>query len=109
MSRFADRAAAALDAQYAEFGDGAIYTPPGGGAGVACTVIRDREDREIGMRGAAMQSGVVEVRRSELAAPAKGGSFAMTVGGETLTVIDDPHTPEDDPERLIWRMTVSAS
>jgi hypothetical protein len=44
----------------------------------------------------------LQVRRSELRAPANGGTFA--VGSATLTVLDDPRS--DDPDRLVWRMSV---
>lgn len=111
MSQFATRAADALAHQYAEFGDPANYVPPGGGAAVPCTIIRDREDRPVGFHAATTHADMVEVRQSELASPAKNGTFkpldaAGAETGETLTIQDDPHTPEDDPDRLVWRMTV---
>ena len=86
------------------FGVAATYTPPGGGSTVACTVILDSRDRELEFgRGAAiMQGQALQVRRVELPAPAKGGTFA--VGSATLTVLDDPRS--DDPDRHVWRMTV---
>jgi hypothetical protein len=86
------------------FGVAASYTPPGGGSAIACTVIFDARDRELEFgRGAAiMQGQTLQVRRSEVSAPAKGGAFA--VGPATLTVLDDPRS--DDPDRHIWRMTV---
>ena len=49
-----------------------------------------------------MQGQILQVRRSELPAPVKGGSFA--IGSLTLTVLDDPRN--DDPDRHVWRMTV---
>ena len=86
------------------FGVAATYTPPGGGSPVSCKVILDSRDRELEFgRGAAiMQGQTLQVRRSELPSPAKGGTF--TIGAETLTVLDDPRS--DDPDRHVWRMTV---
>jgi hypothetical protein len=86
------------------FGVAAAYTSPGGGSPVPCTVILDSRDRELEFgRGApVIQGQVLQVRRSELPAPAKGGTFA--VGSATLTVLDDPRS--DDPDRHVWRMTV---
>jgi hypothetical protein len=86
------------------FGTAASYTPPGGGPTVGCTIILDARDRELefGRGSAIMQGQVLQVRRSELPAPAKTGTFA--VGSATLTVLDDPRS--DDPDRHVWRMTV---
>jgi hypothetical protein len=86
------------------FGVAASYTPPGGGASVSCMVIVDSRDRELEFgRGAAiMQGQTLQVRRTEVSAPAKGGTFA--VGSATLTVLDDPRG--NDPNRHVWRMTV---
>jgi hypothetical protein len=86
------------------FGLAAAYTPPGGGPSVGCAVILDSRDRELefGRGSPVIQGQVLQVRRSELPAPAKGGTFA--VGSATLTVLDDPRS--DDPDRLVWRMSV---
>ena len=62
---------------------------------------RDRE-LEFGRGSAIMQGQTLQVRRSELPAPVKGGTFA--IGAETLTVLDDPRS--DDPDRHVMRMTV---
>lgn len=110
MSRFTDRAAAALDAQYAEFAEAATYVPPGGGSGIPCHVIPDRSDRTLdlggfGGGGRPMLEGItLEVRKSELAVPAKNGVFTITATGEALKVLDDPKSA--DPDRLEWSMTV---
>ena len=50
-----------------------------------------------------MQGGSIRVRKSELAAPAKGGVF--TIGADTFTVKSDPRT--DDAARLVWACTVA--
>jgi len=115
MSRFRARAEAALIPQFDEFGVPARYTPPGGGATTDCAIIRDREDRETGFGAAVTNADLVEVRQSELAAPKRNGTFALLdedtgePTGVTLTVMSDPATPDDDPDRLLWRMTVQAS
>jgi hypothetical protein len=86
------------------FGVAATYTPPDGGSSAGCAVILDTRDRELefGRGSPVMQGQVLQVRRSELSAPAKGGTFA--VGSASLTVLDDPRS--DDPDRHVWRMTV---
>ena len=59
------------------FGMAATYTPPGGGSQVACTIILDSRDRELefGRGSPVMQGQILQVRRSELPAPAKGGTL----------------------------------
>ena len=66
-------------------------------------MILDSRNRELefGRGSAVMQGQTLQVRRSELPAPEKGGAFA--VGSSTLTVLDDPRS--DDPDRHVWRMT----
>jgi hypothetical protein len=93
----------AVDATFDAFGKVASYTPTGGTA-VACTVIKDSEDRFLsGFEGKPMLGGtVIEVRATEVAAPAKAGTFL--VDAVTYTIADDPQTA--DPERLVWRCTV---
>jgi hypothetical protein len=68
------------------------YTPPGGGPAIACTVILDARDRELEFgRGAAiMQGQILQVRRSELPAPAKGGTFTRWSGTNPVSL---PHGP----------------
>jgi hypothetical protein len=97
-------AALAINAVFAGRGRAASYTPPGGAA-VACVVIYDAGDREAASTFGRpfMRTGIIRVRKSELATPAKGGVF--TVGAETLTVQSDPRS--DDAERLVWVMTVT--
>ena len=86
------------------FGRAASYTPPGGGPAVSCSVILDSSDRELGgLAGRPMLQGrSLMVRRAELPAPAKGGTFLLS--GETLVIQDDPVAT--DADRLLWRCTV---
>jgi hypothetical protein len=51
-----------------------------------------------------MQGAVIEVRRSEVAAPGKGGTF--TIDGSSFSVASDPES--NDPDRLVWTCTVRA-
>lgn len=90
----------------ADFGAAATYTPPGGGAATACRVILDRSDRDV---SAEFTKGVVagttiEVRASEVAAPAPGGTFV--VAGTTYKVRGSP--VQRDADRLVWACTVEA-
>lgn len=94
----------AVDASFAVWGKAATYVPPGGGAPIPCTVIRDLRDREMsGLNGRPfLQRMLIEVRSSEVPAPAKGGTFI--VNGSSYSIESDPES--DDPERLVWRCTV---
>ncbi len=105
MSTPAEIAAAAVDACYAAFGVDATYTPPGGGSPVACIVLKDSSDRHpaAGRGSPIMQGHIVEVRKSEIAAPARGG--VLLIGSESLTIQSDPETR--DAERLVWICTVA--
>lgn len=78
----------------------AVYTPPGG-KGVACRIMPRRPDEtaEFGGSKPVVGSVVIEVRASEVAAPARGGTF--TVGEMAYTVGAVRRQP--DPDRLIWR------
>jgi hypothetical protein len=94
----------AVDASFAAWGKGATYLSPGGGISIPCTVIRDLRDREMnGLTGRPfLQRMLIEVRSSEVAAPAKGGTFI--VDGSSFSIEGDPES--GDPERLVWRCTV---
>lgn len=98
----ADLAALAIDPNFEIWGLAASYTPPGGGSPVACLVIRKSPDQEIEVGRGFMRGDMIEVRKSEIAAPAKGGTF--TLGAEVLKVLDDPRS--EDACRLVWKMTV---
>jgi hypothetical protein len=74
------------------------------GEPIACRVLLDQRDRELaGIAGRPVIDGrTLTVRKSEIAAPARGGRFEIS--GETLTVLDDPRC--EDALRLLWVMTV---
>ena len=88
------------------FGTSAIYTPPGGGPAVPCAISRRVPDVALNVEAGrpVMQGDMLEVRKSELPAPAKGGTFTIEDSGEVLTVQGDPRC--EDPYALIWLMTV---
>jgi hypothetical protein len=97
----------AVDASFAVWGKAATYVPPGGGVPTPCTVIRNVRDREItGFNGRPiMQGTVIEVRKSEVGAPARGGVFMFADDGAAFAIISDPQV--QDPERLVWICTVA--
>ena len=77
----------------------ALYRPGDTGPGVLVRVVLGRPDR-IGSFGETRIVGgtaTLEVRRSEVAAPADGDSFV--VDGERLLVQGEPLA---DAERLVW-------
>ena len=88
----------------AEWAKAATYTPPGGGAGAPCTVLIGSEDREVsfGTSHAFAEGDVLQVRRSEIAAPARGGTFL--IGATTYAIQGDPRTL--DADRAIWTCVV---
>jgi hypothetical protein len=102
MSAFADHAKRAIDVVFEHFGVIASYTPPGGGPGTACTLLLDRRDPESQQGEGRPQAGIVaiEVRKSEIALPAKNGVFA--VGATNYTVLD--RALAGDPDGLTWTM-----
>lgn len=89
-------------------GTPATYTPPGGGAPVSCRIQRARPDESIELGTGRIVEGtdMVDVRASEVAAPAKGGTFTVDgpAGPTTLTITAKPVTT--DSERLVWRCQV---
>jgi hypothetical protein len=95
-----------VDVKYEAFGVSAVYTPPGGGAGVACTIVSD--GRDVGQSADDPRPLVGQrtftVRKSELPSPAFGGVFVLE-GGGTFTISNRPLSP--DPEGLEWLMWVS--
>jgi hypothetical protein len=101
----ADTFSAAIDALFADpnFGLNATYAPPDGPP-LTCKVIKTSPDREMaGLSGRPFLRGtVIEVRRSEVALPRKGGTF--TIAGEVFTIDGDPMALDHD--RLVWTCTV---
>lgn len=79
----------------------AVYQPPSSGDGIACRIMLRRPDETLEFGGSKLVAGsvIIEVRATELSAPARGGTFA--VGGIVCTVTAVPRQP--DPDRLIWR------
>ena len=102
MSAFADHARRAIDAVFEHLGIAATYTPPGGGAAIVCMILLDKRDPESRQGEGRPQAGIVaiEVRKSEIALPAKNGMFA--VGATDYTVLDRPMA--GDPDGLTWTM-----
>lgn len=96
----------AIDATFLAWGIAATYTAPGGGAATACTVIRRQPDQDLGIGRTKMRGDVIEVRKSEIAAPAKDGTFTLTATAQVLTVNEQPHHAEDDHDRLVFLMAV---
>lgn len=80
----------------------ATIVPAGGGAGIACRVVRAQptEVRDFG-GGASIASDTAsfEVRCAELPAPRAGDT--LTIGAESYTVQGVPHR---DPLRLVWTL-----
>jgi hypothetical protein len=95
-----------VDASFAVWGRAATYVPPGEEVPIPCAVIRNLRDREMtGLNGRPlMQGAAIEVRRSEVAAPAKGGTFI--VDSKSFSIESDPQS--NDPDRLVWTCTVRA-
>lgn len=96
----------AVDVKYEAFGISAIYTPPGGGASIPCTVVLD--GRDVGQSPDDPRPLVGQrtytVRKAELSSPSAGGAFALEGGGNFI-ISNRPISP--DPEGLEWLMWVS--
>jgi hypothetical protein len=90
MHEFADLATLAVGTVTDFIGVAATYTPPGGGTPVSCTIMVSRADSASQeFTGHAKTGGyLVEVRVSEIAAPARGGVFA--VGTKLYSIVGDP-------------------
>lgn len=94
----------AIDTTFRAFGMAATYTPPGGGTPIACAIILDKRDPDQQPANGRPLAGVkvIEVRASEVAAPAAGGTFL--VGIVTYTITNRPE--HSDPAGLAWTMWV---
>ncbi|OAI25955.1 hypothetical protein A1351_15495 [Methylosinus sp. R-45379] len=109
---FVSLAARALEANFRLWGRDAIYRPaPGSSVGVPCRIIVDRSSdaAEIGAANFVAKRARVEVRRLQVASPAKSGVFeaaavvenAQTlVAGETFTIVAAPRCEDDDA--AVW-------
>lgn len=106
MVDFVDLAVEAVDITFETFGVKANYVLPGGGAPTPCLVMKRSPDRVISVAAGqpVMQGDVIEVRKSEVAAPAARGTFVI-VDGPTLVVLGDPRSEDDF--RLVWTMAVA--
>jgi len=93
-----DVAQAATDAAFAEFGREAFHN--GGSTAISIIVdLRDAGSRPDDGRPIAGQI-TIEVRKSEVAAPLHGDTFAFD--GRTVKVLNRPWL--DDEEGLVWKM-----
>lgn len=99
-----DLAKEAIDASYDEFGKAATYTPPGGGPAMPCTVILDLRDPASRPDDGRPVEGVaiIQVRKSEVAAPAHDGVFAVTALAKSFSVTSRPQP--NDPDGIEWMM-----
>lgn len=95
---FSDVAQAVVDDSFAEFGKPATYN--GGPPPITIIVdLRDEGSRPDDGRPIAGQI-TIEVRKSEVAAPAHGDTF--TFDARTVTVSNRPQL--DEEEGLVWKM-----
>lgn len=98
--------ALALDTLYGDpnMGTPALYRAGGAGDGVPVTVLLSQPDADLPFGAATVRTAtrVVEVRRSEVAAPAEGD--ALVIQGETL-VVQAP--PKADAARLSWTLDLA--
>ena len=89
----------AIDAAFETFGAPAVYLD----AGLAITVIRRSPDETLGIGGigVAVQTTVLEVRRSELPDPQAGAVIALA-SGERRVIQGVPQALDD--LRLVWTL-----
>ena len=94
---------AAIDAIFtdANMAADAVYRVQGLPPDVACRVLRRSPDdlSEFGSARIRSETARVDVRVSEIAAPAKGDR--LTIGGEVFAVQGEPLR---DRERLVWTL-----
>lgn len=81
---------------------------PAAGGSVAVRVIWSRPDElePFGQTGVTSSKRIAEIQASEVAAPLKGDSIQIPVGGSTYKILADPRQP--DPDRRIWRLELGA-
>jgi hypothetical protein len=82
---------AAVDGLFADqnLGEGAVWKP-GGVGGTACRIIRKSPDQvaEFGTSRALLASCVIDIRVSEIAAPAEGD--VVQIGAVSFKIVADP-------------------
>ena len=93
----------AVDATYASFGIGAVFTPAGGEP-VSVRVIARRPDAIVGFGETRIhaETATFELRASEVANPRPDDQ--LTVGGQTFVIQGEPE--RRDPDRLVWSVDV---
>lgn len=90
MASLAERRSRLHAATYATFGEEAAWTPVAGGGPLPVSVRRREGDEEgrFGRSEAVLPTTFIAVRRSEIAAPAKGDLVA--IGADTFKIIAAP-------------------
>lgn len=93
----------------AEFAKVGVYTPPAAGTPVACRVLFDPRDPGAMAGEGRPLAGVatIQVRKSEIATPAVGGSFALTGISGTWTIVERPRV--NDTESSEWVCWVAST
>lgn len=91
-----------IDDTFAEWGHAATYAPPGGQPGDPITILVDLRDEGARPDDGRPLAGQIslQVRKSEVAAPATRGVFAFD--NRTVTIVNRPKL--DDEEGLVWTM-----
>ncbi len=111
---FAYEAVDAVDEAFEVFGIRATYTPPGGSASPPIRIVAKSADRVVSFgEGRPFAEGtIIDVRASEVAAPAAGGIFTpgklvdgtFLPGSVSYAIIGDPERLDD--LRLVWTCRV---
>jgi hypothetical protein len=112
-----DIAAEAVDAAFEELGiPGCTYTPPSGAvvSGIALMLMRPDDEASLGDARVVVGTVRIDVRTSEVAAPAKGGTFTIStaadapasLSGKAWRVIAKPQ--HKDAAQLIWQCEAQA-
>jgi hypothetical protein len=93
----------AVDATFAAFGIGAVYTPAGGDS-VSVRVIAKSPDAIVGFGETRIhaETATFELRASEVAGPRPDDQ--LTVDGQTFVIQGEPE--RRDPDRLVWALDV---
>lgn len=97
-------AALAVNAAFSARGEAAEYFPPESGLGTPCRVVVDRTPEPASDDDGRPRAGQVsiDVRKSELSAPANKGTFKLTATGERFAVQSKPKA--QDGAALVWTM-----